>query len=189
MTANWINCTPNEVLLTKLFESVLAIVRQHKLLSDEHFSVDGTLIDDAWASHKSFRPRDDDDAGPSGGSQDFHGERRCNDTHVSATDPDAELMHKGKGMEARLRYGMHHVMENRHQLVVKVKTMPAASVHEHEAALDMLQDLPGEHRIIVGGDKGYDTADFVAQCRAMAVTPHIAQNTERRAAGCAQHTP
>lgn len=169
----------DEALLSKLFDSVLAIARTHKLLSEEHFSVDGTLID-AWASQKSFRPRDDDDDSPTGKARDFHGERRCNDTHVSMTDPDAELMRKGKGMEARLRYGVHNIMENRHCLVVKVKTKPAASVHEREVALDMLAEIPGEQRCTLGADKGYDTTAFVAGCRELNVTPHIAQNTERR---------
>jgi len=169
----------DEALMSRLFESVLKIARRHKLLSTEHFSVDGTLID-AWASHKSFRPRDDDDDTRPGKERDFHGERRCNDTHVSTTDPDAELMRKSKGMEARLRYGVHHVTENRHHLVVGVSTEPAASVTERTAAVAMLGDIPGEGRITVGGDKGYDTNDFVEQCRELKITPHIAQNTERR---------
>jgi transposase len=169
----------DEALMSRLFESVLKIAGRHKLLSKEHFSVDGTLID-AWASHKSFRPRDDDNNTPTGGERDFRGERRCNDTHISTTDPDAELMRKGKGMEARLRYGVHHVVENRHHLVVAVRTEPAASVTERTAALAMLGDIPGDGRITVGGDKGYDTHDFVAQCRGLRVTPHVAQNSERR---------
>jgi transposase len=168
----------DEALMSQLFESVLKIARRHKLLSAEHFSVDGTLIE-AWASHKSFRPRDDDDDTPTGGERDFHGERRGNDTHASTTDPDAELMRKGKGMEARLRYGVHHLVENRQHLVVAVRTEPAASVPERTAALEMLGDLPGEQRITVGGDKGYDTRDFVEQCRELKITPHVAQNRER----------
>jgi transposase len=168
----------DEALMSQLFESVLKIARRHKLLSAEHFSVDGTLIE-AWASHKSFRPRDDDDDTPTGGERDFHGERRGNDTHASTTDPDAALMRKGKGMEARLRYGVHHLVENRQHLVVAVRTEPAASVPERTAALEMLGDLPGEQRITVGGDKGYDTRDFVEQCRELKITPHVAQNRER----------
>lgn len=169
----------DEVLMSRLFQSVLKIARRHRLLSEEHFSVDGTLID-AWASHKSFRPRDDDDNTPAGRVRDFHGERRCNDTHASTTDPDAELMRKSKGMEARLRYGVHHLVENRHHLVVDVRTELAASVPERTAALDMLSDIPGEHRITLGGDKGYDTRDFVEECRELKITPHVAQNTGRR---------
>ncbi len=131
----------DESLLSKLFESVLAIARRHKLLSSEHFSVDGSLID-AWASHKSFKPKDDDDEGGSGGKErDFRDERRSNETHESTTDPEAQLMRKGNGMEARLRYGLHHVMENRNHLVVGVKTTPAASVSEREAALALLKEI------------------------------------------------
>ena len=169
---------PDDALMSRLFGSVLKIARRRKLLSNEHFSVDGTLID-AWASHKSFRPRDDDDT-PTGKERDFHGERSCNDTHASTTERDAELMRKSKGMEARLRYGVHHVAENRHHVVVAVKTEPAARVTERTAALAMLGDIPGDHRITVGGDKGYDTYDFVEQCRELKITAHVAQNTERR---------
>jgi transposase len=166
-------------VLPELFEAVLRQARKRHLLSDEHFSVDGTLID-AWASHKSFRPRDEDDGdGPQSRERDFHGERRTNETHVSKTDPDAEQMRKSKGKESRLRYGVHHVTENRNHLVVNVKITPAASVTEREAALDMLAELSGEHRRTVGGDKGFDTFDFVEECRALNITPHVAQNTER----------
>ncbi len=128
-------------VLPQLFEAVLTLARKRKLLSDEHFSVDGTLLD-AWASHKSFRPNDDDESGvPLGKERDFHREKRSNATHSSSTDPDAELMRKGKGMEARLRYGLHHVVENRNHLVVALKTTPAASVHERDAALDLLLEF------------------------------------------------
>lgn len=165
-------------VLPELFEAVLTIARKKKLLSEDHFSVDGTLID-AWASHKSFRPRDDDDDTPRGKERDYHGERRSNDTHQSTTDPESELMRKSKGQEARLRYGVHHVVENRNHLVVALRTAQAATVHEREAALDLLAGLPGEHRKTVGGDKGYDTFDFVEECRAMNITPHVAMNDAR----------
>ena len=140
-------------MLPALFDAVLAIARKHELLSEDHFSVDGTLID-AWASHKSFRPRGDEGDGPQGKERDYRGEKRSNATHVSRTDPESELMRKGKGMEARLRYGVHPVVENRNHLVVALKTAPAATVHEREAALDLLAELPGGRRRTVGGDNG-----------------------------------
>lgn len=166
-------------VLPALFDVVLNQARRRHLVSNEHFSVDGTLLE-AWASHKSFRPRDDDDNDSSGGNEHFHGESRTNATHVSTTDAEAELMRKGKGKEARLSFGVHHVTENRNHLVVGVKTTKAASVTEREAAEDLLAELPGEHRKTVGGDKGYDTLAFVASCRELKITPHVAQNTERR---------
>jgi transposase len=171
----------DESLMTSLFKSVLKIAQRHRLLSSEHFSVDGTLLD-AWASHKSFKPKErDDDDGQSGGKErDFRNERRSNQTHVSSTDPDAELMRKGAGMEARLRYGVHHLVENRHHLIVDVKVAPAASVHERAVALKMLKKASKDRRITAGGDKGFDTRDFVKQCRQQDITPHVAQNTARR---------
>ncbi len=142
-------------VIAAIFNQVLGMAKQRKLLSDEHFSVDGTLID-AWASHKSFRPKDDDDnqSGGSGGCEkDFHDEKRSNKTHRSTTDPDAELMKKAKGKEARLSYGVHHLMENRNCLVVGVNTTRSASVTEREAAEDLLCELPGERHRILGADK------------------------------------
>jgi transposase len=171
----------DEVLMTSLFKSVLKIAQRHRLLSSEHFSVDGTLID-AWASHKSFKPKegkDDEDEG-GGKERDFRNENRSNQTHVSSTDPDAELMRKGAGMEARLRYGVHHLVENRHHLIVDAKVEPAASVHEREVALTMLKKASKDRPITAGGDKGFDTRDFVQQCREHDITPHVAQNTARR---------
>jgi len=171
----------DESLMTNLFKSVLKIAQRHRLLSTEHFSVDGTLID-AWASHKSFKPKEgNDDDGPSGGKErDFRAERRSNETHVSSTDPDAELMRKGNGMEARLRYGVHHLIENRHHLIVDANVEPAASVTEREVALKLLKKASKDRRITVGGDKGFDTREFVKQCRQHRITPHVAQNTARR---------
>lgn len=168
----------NEVL-PELFGSVLAMARKRQLLSEDHFSIDGTLVE-AWASHKSLRRRDDDDDSPGGRERDYHGERLSNATHVSRTDPEAELMRKSKGKETRLRYGVHHVVENRNHLIVGVRTAPAAGVDEREAAIDLLAHLPGEHRKTVGGDKGYDTHGFVAGCRAMNITPHVTMNDGRR---------
>lgn len=173
----------DESLMTSLFKSVLKIAQRHRLLSSEHFSVDGTLLD-AWASHKSFKPKDrkdNDDDPPSGGKErDFRNERRSNETHVSSTDPEAELMRKGNGMEARLRYGVHHLVENRHHLIVDAKVEPAASVHEREVALKLLKKVSKDRCITVGGDKGFDTRDFIKHCREHHITPHVAQNTARR---------
>lgn len=173
----------DEALMSGLFKSVLKLARRHRLLSSEHFSIDGTLID-AWASHKSFQPKDrseDDDDHQSGGKErDFRAERRSNETHVSGTDPDAELMRKGNGMEARLRYGVHHVVENRNHLIVAVGVEPAASVTERAAAIELLKPVAKDRVITVGGDKGFDTRGFVRQCREQGITPHVAQNTARK---------
>lgn len=166
-------------VITEFFEQVLLMARERQLLSDEHFSVDGTLVD-AWASHKSFRPKDDNDQLGSGTREkDFREEKRNNKTHESTTDPDAELMKKSKGKEARLSYGVHHIMENRNCIVVGVKTTRAASVTERTAAEDLLAELTGEHQKTLGADKGYDTVDFVEACRQFKVTPHVAQNDAR----------
>ncbi len=171
----------DESLMTSLFKLVLKIAQRHRLLSAEHFSVDGTLID-AWASHKSFKPKDgkDDDSESGGKERDFRHERRSNQTHESGTDPDAELMRKGSGMEARLRYGVHHLVENRNHLIVDAKVEPAASVHEREVALTMLKKASKDRPITAGSDKGFDTRQFVAQCREHDITPHVAQNTARK---------
>lgn len=131
-----------EALMASLFKSVLEIARRHHLLSKEHFSVDGTLID-AWASHKRFKPKDHDDDNESGGkNRDFRRERRSNETHQLSTDPDAELMRKGNGMEACIRYGVRHLVENRYHLIVDAKVEPAASVHEREVATNLLKQAP-----------------------------------------------
>jgi transposase len=139
------------------------------LLSDEHFSVDGTLIE-AWASVKSFRPKEEDD-GPSGpgrnAERDFHGERRSNETHASTTDPDARLYRKGPGKEAKLAHMGHLLMENRSGLVVAARMTPATGRAEREAAIAMVEAVPGRHRITLGADKGYDAGDFVADLRAV----------------------
>jgi transposase len=152
-----------------------------KLLSDEHFSVDGTLIE-AWASMKSFRPKDGSGAPPAGhgrnAERDFHGEKRSNETHASTTDPDARLFRKGAGKEAKLCFLGEAMTENRHGLIVATRTAPATGTAECETALDMMAGRNG--RRTVGGDKLYDTAAFVAACRAIGVTPHLAQNTKNR---------
>ncbi len=143
------------------------------LLSDEHFSVDGTLIE-AWASQKSFRPKDgsDDDG------SDFHGQKRKNDTHASTTDPDSRLYRKAAGREAKLCYMGHALMDNRHGLAVAGRVTQATGTAEREASEAMLKAKAksGRGRITVGEDKAYDTADHVANLRAASVTPHVTQN-------------
>jgi transposase len=143
------------------------------LLSDEHFSVDGTLIE-AWASQRSFRPKDGSDADGS----DFHGQTRKNDTHQSTTDPDSRLYRKAVGREARLSYMGHVIMENRHGLAVAGLLSKATGTAERrasEAMLSIRRKLAG-HRITVGEDKAYDTTDHVARLRAAEITPHVTQN-------------
>ena len=139
---------------------------------------------DAWASLKSFRPRDGDPPpsaalGDGGGGRnrevDFRGERRRNETHRSTTDPEARLARKGKGKEARLCFGAHVLMDNREGLVVDVRLTPADGAGERDAALEMLASTPGTRRITVGADRGYDTRGFVRACRNLKVTPHVAQ--------------
>jgi transposase len=165
------------------FQAVVEEARVAGLLSDEHFSVDGTLIE-AWASQKSFQKKD---GGPqSGGSDDsnssvdFHGERRTNQTHESNTDPDARLYKKGKGKEAKLCYAGHVLMENRNGLAVEGQITKATGTAEREAALEMLSEVSADKRITVGADKAYDTHNFVEQARALNVTPHVTQNTKGR---------
>jgi transposase len=158
------------------FDAVLVHADTARLLSDEHFTVDGTLLE-AWASQKSFRPRDQDPPSDGGGnpSVDFHGQRRRNVTHQSTSDPDARLYKKAQGREARLGYLGHLLMEHRSGLIVRATVTPATGYGEREAAVEMIADLPGGHRITVAADKGYDTRDFVADLRGMGATPHVAQ--------------
>ena len=145
------------------------------LLSDEHFSVDGTLIE-AWASHKSFRPKDG--SGDDDGGADFHGQQRKNDTHASTSDPDSRLYRKAAGREAKLCYMGHATMENRHGLAVAGMVTLANGTAERRASQIMLKAKAKEAggRITVGEDKAYDTADHVAHLRAINVTPHVTQN-------------
>ena len=161
------------------FLTAVLETRQVKgLLSSEHFSVDGTQIQ-AWASIKSFRRKDGRDEPPSAGrngERDFHKDKRSNETHASTTDPDARLYKKGQGKEAKLSCIGHLLMENRSGLIVDARLTPATGTAEPEAALAMLGDLPGAHRVTVGADKAYDTASFVAGAREINVTPHVAQN-------------
>ena len=167
------------------FGQVLGQAREGRLLSDEHFSVDGTLLE-AWASMKSFRPKDGDGR-PGGGGRnteaDFHGEKRSNATHESSTDPQARLYRKGKGQEAKLCYLGHALMDNRHGLIVDTRTTEAGGRAEREAGLAMMAARPGADQLTLGADKGYDTADFVEGLRGANVSAHVAQNdTHRRSA-------
>jgi transposase len=164
------------------FAQVLDEARSHGLLSDEHFTVDGTLLE-AWASHKSFRPKDEDPPAPPDDPKNptvnFRGERRKNDTHQSTTDPDARMYRKSDGHPARLVYMGHVLMENRSGLIVDTDLTPADGYGERYAALEMLEALPGG-RVTTGADKAYDYPEFVAELRHMTVTPHVAQNTTKR---------
>lgn len=161
---------------------VVERARTAGLVSDEHFTVDGTLLE-AWASLKSFQPKEhnqgvppDDPGNP---TVDFHGQKRSNQTHESTTDPDAKLARKGAGKEAKLSYSGNLLVENRNGLIVNAELLEANGRAERDAALLMLEQVPGDGRITVGGDKGFDTREFAAECRQMNVTPHVAQNTAR----------
>ena len=172
------------------FARVLAQARERGFLSDEHFTVDGTLIE-AWASLKSFQKKNTPSAppdDPGNPTVDFHGERRSNVTHVSTTDADARLARKGKGQAAQLSYQGHVLMENRHGLAVEGCVTRASGYGERAAALEMLGHLGSAGRIRVGADKGYDTRDFVAALRLLQVTPHVAQNTSHRTSAIDQRT-
>jgi transposase len=167
----------NEEFAASFLDAVLNADKVKGLVSSEHFSVDGTLIQ-AWASMKSFRRKDGEDQPPSGGrngARDFHKEKPANETHASTTDPDARLYRKGRGKEAKLSFIGHLLMENRSGLIVDACLTKATGTAEPEAALAMLGDLP-DGRVTVGADKAYDTKAFVAAARGMNVTPHVTQN-------------
>ena len=172
-------------IAAKFLSAVLAQPRVKRLLSTDHFSVDGTLIE-AWASLKSFRPRDgSDDEPPAGGGRnaeaDFHGQKRSNETHASTTDADARLYRKGPGKEARLCFIGHGLMENRSGLLVDACLTPADGHAERVAALHMIEPRAERPRAVtLGTDKGYDTQDFVNELRSLKVRPHVAQNTSGR---------
>jgi transposase len=165
------------------FEEVGQLAREQGLLSDEHFTVDGTLIE-AWAGQKSFKPKagtppaptDSDGGNP---SLNFRGQRRTNDTHVSTTDPEARLCKKAKGQEAKLGFLGHLLTENRHGLVVHTRLTAATGTAEREAAVAMVKEYGQGRRLTLAGDKNYDTRDLVATLRDLKVTPHVAQNTRR----------
>ena len=160
-----------------LFAEVLAQARSRALLSSEHFTVDGTLIE-AWAGHKSFKRKDGSDQrppdDPGNPTVDFHGERRSNATHQSTTDPEARLAKKGAGKEAKLSFAGHVLMENRNGIAVNGCVTLAEGRAEVEAAVAMVEEIPGQHRVTVGGDKAYDTKEFVQEMRDHQVTPHVA---------------
>jgi transposase len=162
---------------------VVEQARGKGLTSDEHFTVDGTLLE-AWAGAKSFQAKDkqpgpppDDPGNP---TVNFRGERRSNETHASNTDPEARLAKKGEGKESKLSYTGNLLVENRNGLIVDAEVFQANGTAERDAALTMLEKLPGTQPVTVGGDKGFDTRDFVKECRNLRVTPHVAQNDERR---------
>jgi transposase len=166
----------------RFFELVVEQAQGLNLMSDEHFTVDGTLLE-ACAGLKSFRRNDaqqqpPDD--PGNATVDFHGEKRSNDTHTSTTDADAMLAKKGAGKEAKLSYSGHVLMENRNGLIANVEVLQANGTAERHAALMMIEAIPGTHPVTVGADKGYDTEDFVRETRNMNATPHVAQNNKGR---------
>jgi len=169
-------------LAAAFFARILKQAATAGLLSDEHFTVDGTLIE-AWASLKSFRPKDAPPPEGGGGRNpevDFHGEKRLNQTHASTTDHEARLFRKGKGKEAKLCFMGHVLMENRHGLVVSPCLTAASGTAERAAAVGLVEAVPGRHRITVGGDKAYDTREFVQALRALKAAPHVAQNCNGR---------
>ncbi len=177
----------DRLLEAEVAKQFLALVveqaRAQQLTSDEHFTVDGTLLE-AWAGVKSYQrkdgknpPADDDPGNP---TVNFHGEQRSNRTHASKTDPEAKMARKGEGKEAKLSYSGNLLVENRNGLIVNAMAWEANGTAERDTALLMLEQIPGKRRVTVGGDKGFDTADFIAECRHMQVTPHVAQNDGRR---------
>lgn len=167
-------------VVPRFLVEVVEEARRRGLLGGTDFSVDGTLVK-AWASMKSFRPKDEDD-GDSNGWSNFRGEKRSNETHASKTDPEAKLMRKGRGQGAKLCYAVHVLMDNEHGLVVDCRGTEANGRCEREAAIEMVDalDRPASKRITLGADKGYDTRNFVAECRQRKVTPRVAQNTSNR---------
>jgi transposase len=176
----------NEAIAEAFFQRVLAQAKPY--LSDEHFTVDGTLIE-AWASQKSFRRKGGQRDQPgTGGEVDFHGEKRSNQTHQSTTDPDARLYKKSQGSEAKLSYLGHVLMENRHGLLVQTMLTQANGRAERDAAMLMAEKIPGVQRVTVGGDKNYDTQEFVGELRRMHITPHVAQNNTNRSSAIDERT-
>jgi len=178
----------------KFFDAVVGQARKQDLLSDDHFTVDGTMID-AWASLKSFKPKEEGSGKPSedGGSNpdvDFRGEKRSNKTHQSTTDPEARLMRKGNGKEARLSFLGHALMENKNGLCIDIKINEATGYAEREAALDMLK-RQSKKRVCpktLGADKGYHASDFVSALRSRNIVPHIAQAKNRKTPGLDKRT-
>lgn len=169
----------NSEMCALFFKAIRKQAMQRGLVSNEHFTVDGTLLE-AWASMKSFQPKDPNDTDKSDGqgrnpSVSFRGKKRANETHASTTDSDARLYKKAKGQQAKLCYIGHALMENRNGLVVDTALTTATGTAEREAAVEMLDQIPGQHRITVGADKGYDCRGFVDECRQINATAHVAQ--------------
>jgi transposase len=165
-------------LAMQMLDKVLAQAKKENLLSDDHFTVDGTLVE-AWASMKSVRPKDDDSSASGGGKNpdvDFRGDKRTNKTHASMTDPEARMARKGPGKETKLCFMGHVLMENRNGLAVNTRVTLSSGTAEREAALAMVDEIGGSRQITVGADKGYDTRDFVKDLRQLRATPHVAQN-------------
>lgn len=167
----------------KFFNIVKNEAKLQKLISKDHFTVDGTLIE-AWAGHKSFKKKDvesgdenDDDGTGRNPDRDFHGEKRTNDTHKSTTDPDARIYRKGKGKESKLAYMGHVLMENRNGLVVDAELTLCSGTAERDTAFKMAKKIPGKHRKTIGADKNYDTQDFTNKLKSQKITPHVAQKT------------
>src|SRR5229473_2107171 len=171
-------------IAAEFFDAVLQLARTKELLSDEHFTVDGTLVE-GWASLKSFQPkdqagRDDEPDDPGNPTVNFHGQKRSNQTHQSTTDQDVRLYKKSAGSEARLYYLGHVLMENRNGLAVAAKLSLASGTAERETALELIKQRPPKSRMTLSGDKAYDTRNFVRELRASGVVPHVAQNDKRR---------
>jgi transposase len=176
----------NEEMAEGFFQQVLSQAKPY--LSDEHFTVDGTLIE-AWAGHKSYRRKGGPGDKPgSGGEVDFRGETRSNQTHESRTDADAQLYRKSKGSEAKLSYLGHVLMENRHGLLVQTMLTRANGTAERDAAMLMAENIPGVQRVTIAGDKNYDTQEFVRELRQMHITPHVAQNNTHRSSAIDERT-
>jgi transposase len=168
----------NEEFAEAFFQRVLKLAAPYP--SDEHFTVDGTLIE-AWASHKSFRPKDEDPGASAGqGEANFRGERRRNDTHQSTSNSEARLFKQSKGSEAKLSYLGHVLVENRHGLLLQTMVTPAEGAAERHAALLLAEKIPGLQRVALGADKAYNTRDLVRELRRMNITPHVAQNNTNR---------
>ncbi len=168
----------SEAMTQRFFAQVLGIAQWQSLISDDHFTVDGTMIE-AWASVKSFVKKDGSSPPPEGGGRnptvDFKGEKRSNDTHASTTDPDARLYKKSEGEKSRLSYLSHALMENRNGLIVDAETTLATGTAEREAALTMAERTIAKPGATLGADKAYDVADFVEKLRKLRITPHVAQ--------------
>ena len=173
----------DQEIVDRFFAVVVAQAKLRRYMSSDHFSVDGTLLE-AWASHKSFQPKDGTRAPPSPGRNaevSFHGQRRTNETHASTTDPEARMARKSKATAAKLSYAGHLLMEHRNALIVDIELSEANGYAERDTALEMLSRLPPtKRRRTVAGDKGYDTKDFVVEVRERGFTRHIAPNTTRQ---------